>query len=409
MKPAFRTLKPVVALYTAQILNLFLGWIVTKLNISQLSVEEFGRFTFFITLINASFIFFTFGVFEASSRLLALSESRNESDRILTVSLSFALTSYFIFTLFFWLVKSSVSEIFSVDVSVLIKLYFPLAGIYLLYDFWQKILRGAGKIYRLSCYLVLPRIIYIAILIILVYTQQFTLHTTTLMNLVSFGLVLVLFLFLESFNFSRYFDSLKSLVKEIRKFGIHMYLAELIQALLFHIDKLFIAYFLTSEDLAYYSLAFTLTFPLSLFSTSLSTGMYRRFSKTSRIDDKIVKANLIWIILSLLLIIFLGPWMVKNIFSAKYMESIPVLIPLAIAFGMGGLSKIYTYFLIAKGEGKIIRNISIILIIVNIVFNILLIPLLGITGSAYARIITFILDFIFVYIGYRLVLSRVKL
>ena len=41
-------IKPAFVLYFAQILNLLLGWGITKLNISYLTVGEFGQFSFFI-------------------------------------------------------------------------------------------------------------------------------------------------------------------------------------------------------------------------------------------------------------------------------------------------------------------------------------------------------------------------
>jgi O-antigen/teichoic acid export membrane protein len=203
----------------------------------------------------------------------------------------------------------------------------------------------------------------------------------------------MLYLSFERLDFSQFRQSASRLLKEVKTFGFQMYWAELIHVFLYHIDKLFIGYFLNAEQLAYYSLAFTVTLPLSLFSTSLSTSLYKKFSQSNRIDGKILWLNFLWVFLSLLALILIGPWIIENLFSIEYLESTQVLIPLALAFGISGQSKTFTYFLIVKGEGKMIRNASVILLLISLTINIILIPIYGIIGAAISRIITFLADF----------------
>ena len=393
-------IRPAIVLYLAQVINLLLGWGITKLNVSFLSIEEFGQYSFFITFINSTFILFTFGVFEASSRLLALSESRENTMNMLSASLLLALFSYVIFSGFLFISQEFIRYFFSIDISFLLKLYFPLAGVFLLYDFWQKILRGTGKIIRLSWFLMTPRILYFVFLLALLYTHQFTLVNSTLFNLLSLGFVFLLYLSMERLSFKQLAESFRLLKRQVKDFGFHMYWAELIHSLLYHIDKLFIGYFLNAEQLAYYSLAFTITLPLSLFSTSLSTTLYKRFSQINTIDRKVLRINLIWVIFSLSLLILLGPWIVTELFSENYRNSIPLLLPLGIAFSISSQSKTFTFYLIAQGKGKVIRNIAFILFLGSLLLNGIFIPTWGILGAAYVRIIVFLIDLALVYAYY---------
>jgi len=393
-------IRPAIVLYLAQVINLLLGWGITKLNVSFLSIEEFGQYSFFITFINSTFILFTFGVFEASSRLLALSESRENTMNMLSASLLLALFSYVIFSGFLFISQEFIRYFFSIDISFLLKLYFPLAGVFLLYDFWQKILRGTGKIIRLSWFLMTPRILYFVFLLALLYTHQFTLVNSTLFNLLSLGFVFLLYLSMERLSFKQLAESFRLLKRQVKDFGFHMYWAELIHSLLYHIDKLFIGYFLNAEQLAYYSLAFTITLPLSLFSTSLSTTLYKRFSQINTIDRKVLRINLIWVIFSLSLLILLGPWIVTELFSENYRNSIPLLLPLGIAFSISSQSKPFTFYLIAQGKGKVIRNIAFILFLGSLLLNGIFIPTWGILGAAYVRIIVFLIDLALVYAYY---------
>ena len=45
------------------------------------------------------------------------------------------------------------------------------------------------------------------------------------------------------------------------------------------------------------------------------------------------------------------------------------MIPLALAFGFSGLSKPFTLFLMAKGHGKAVRNISVVIPIIQLVLK----------------------------------------
>ena len=82
------------------------------------------------------------------------------------------------------------------------------------------------------------------------------------------------------------------------------------------------------------------------------------------------------------------------------MESLQVFVILAIAFGIGGISKIFTYFLMAKGAGRIIKNVAIITLSINLILNIILIPRYGILGSAIARFTSHFFDLVFLIFFY---------
>jgi len=394
------TLKRTLSLYGAQIFNLLLGWAIAKFNVSYLTVAEYGQFTFFITVVNSIFIFFTFGIFESSSRLIALSENDADYRKLLAGSITLAFFSYLVFTAVLFFSRGVLDRVFSVEISHLIEVFFPLAGIYLFYDLWQKNLRGAEKIYQLSWLVTGPRLIYLLSIILLILSNHFNLYSSLFTNLLSLLLIVLYFFFVNKPDFTLLTSSLKKIRSELRTFGIHMYWGELINAFLYQVDKLLIAFFLDAEQLAYYSLAFTITLPLSLFSTSLSTSLYRRFSQVRKIDKKVLYLNLFWVVLSISVFVVLRKWIILHLFSQKYMESLQVFVFLAIAFGIGGISKIFTYFLMARGAGKIIKNIAIITLSIDLILNIVLIPKHGILGSAIARLISHFFDLIFLIFYY---------
>jgi O-antigen/teichoic acid export membrane protein len=91
------------------------------------------------------------------------------------------------------------------------------------------------------------------------------------------------------------------------------------------------------------------------------------------------------------------------------MESLQVFVILAFAFGVGGISKLFNYFLMAKGAGKTIKNISVIALLISLILNIILLPKFGILGAATARLLTHLSDLILLLFFYYRHLNTKKL
>ncbi|HFE63853.1 MAG TPA: hypothetical protein ENK14_05480 [Caldithrix sp.] len=395
-----QTIRKTFTLYAAQIINLFLGWVVAKFNVSYLSVTEYGQFSFFITAINIGYVFFTFGIFESASRLVALSKSEYDYRKLFGATISFSLICYLIFSLLFWISHWFIDSFFQVPIANLIKFLFPLAGVYLINNMWQLLFRGVGKIKELSWYLILPRVVYIISLIGLVVFGKFTLFGTTFFNLFSLAVIILIFSFRARPVFFQLKESARQMMAEIRRFGVHVYWGEIIKVFLYHTDKVLISFFMNAESLAYYSLAFTITFPLSFFSNALSTAFYKKFSTSKKIESRVLLFNILWVLVTVVLFILFRKWIVLRLFSAKYATSLTVFPVLAVAFGIGSLSKLYSFYLTAQGAGRAIRNISAATLVFHVVLNLLLIPRYGIMGAATTSLCTYIVDLLLSYYYY---------
>jgi len=389
-----RSIRLTISLYLAQIVNLVFGWLIAKLNTSYLSVSEYGQFSFFITVINILYVFFTFGIFESSSRSIAVSNSPQKYRQLLAATIGMALISYLFFTIIFWFSHFFIDSLFEVKVGFLIKVFFPLAGVYLFSNMWQMVLRGAGKIHQLVIFLITPRMLYLISLFFLSFTGNYSLKGSAFLNLLSLLLVTIIFIFSEKPLFTRFAQSLSILWREIRNFGIHLYWSEIIKVFLYHTDKIFISFFIDAEQLAYYALAYTITFPISFFSTAHSTILYKKFTTSRKISRSTLTINFFWIILSVLIMLLFKKWIILNLFSEKYLQSLNVFSFLAIAFGIAGLSRIFNFFLTAQGAGNAIRNISVSVLLVHLGLNIVLIPRLGIQGAAISILVTYLFDLV---------------
>ncbi|GAB4337735.1 MAG: oligosaccharide flippase family protein [Calditrichia bacterium] len=398
------SLKRTLFLYSAQITNLIFGWAVAKINISYLSVDEYGQYTFLFTLINVIFVFFSFGAHESASRLIALSKNRDEYRKILGASSVFTFGAYLLFSLLFFIGHYFVDDLFQVKASGLMLLAFPLAGIFLMNSLWQLALRGKGAIGKLSIFTISPRLIYLLLMFLMIWRSKFTLNSTVLAFLISMHLVNLAFILIEKPAIAQFGAAWQKLLREIRSFGIHVYWSEIIKVFLYHTDKLLISYFLDARNLAFYGLAYTVTFPISFFSNALSTTYYRSFSREKRIHKGLHLLNLVWVCLTVIAMILLKEIIILRLFSDRYATSLTVFVILAAAFGLAGMSKLYSFFLTAKGAGREIRNISVAVLILHLGGNLLLIPRNGIIGAAWATFFSYLVDLILcIYYYYRFI------
>jgi O-antigen/teichoic acid export membrane protein len=387
--------------YTALILNIFLGWIVVKINTTYLDLAGYGRYSFFIIVLYFSRSFFGFGFFESTSRLLAVTPDTSGHKDLLGTGIICTLGFSILFTFFFVLSSFFSDHIFNVKIGDLCLQYSLIAGIILIHSYYLLAFRGTGQIGLLSLITIAPRIFYIFFLVLLVWLNRFTLNQSLNMFFLATGLViLVTTLYIEPY-FKNWLSTVSRLWQELKSYGVHLYLSTIWNEILFHADKFIISFFLSAQSMAHYALGYALTFPLTHFSTSIATAMFNRFALQSRISFRVIRVNLFFVIISVLVFIFLRKLIIVNLFSNDYLPTVEIMLPLALAFGFSGLSKPFTLFLMARGDGKTVRNISIFIPSVHIITGILVIPSYGILGAAWTAAGIYLLDLLLFLLAYR--------
>jgi len=387
--------------YVAMILNIILGWMIARLNTDYLEVPVYGQLAFFITIILFGRSLFDFGFFEASSRLMAIEKDEAARKRLLGASFLWAVLFAILSVVALFLLGEFVDSIFEVKVGFLCQKFAYGVGLYVLLAHVSRILRGLGHIKTLAFISISPRIVYSALLIIIILLDDFTLSST--LEMMFWGIVLTLlivWIYLKP-SLTKLAEQSKRIKKEVRAYGRDIYVSLIWGELLLHADKFLVSYFLDSQSLAFYALAFTLSTPLSLFSNSLATSLFNKFASVDIISPKIIRVNLIFVLGSVVVFILLREYLIYYLFSEQYVPVIELLIPLGIAFGFSGLSRPYTMFLMANRHGKIVRNISALIPTIKIVLSIVVIPLYGIYGVAWLTTIVYGLDFLLYLIAYK--------
>lgn len=175
-------------------------------------------------------------------------------------------------------------------------------------------------------------------------------------------------------------------------------------------DTLTVSYFMSVEDVANYRVAFKIATLITFTQFAINARIAPQISslwlnkKAKELQSIIYKASLINTIVGIPLflgIMFFGKFLL-SIFGEGFEDSLSVLRILCFGQIINALCGPVMYLLNMTGNEKKARNTMIYAAIINISANILLIPLFGLKGAAWATSITMILWNIWaLLIGYK--------
>ena len=183
------------------------------------------------------------------------------------------------------------------------------------------------------------------------------------------------------------FNDIKTAIARIWKlnktFGFHVYVGSVFSVGMAQLSGILISYFgMDNSGVGYYSLAMAIAAPLSFIPNTIATTHYKEFSELGAIPKKVLKLTI-----GITLIGLIFSWILINPFiNYFYGEEFEAVINLfyivSIGVALQGMADFYNRFLGSHGEGKMLRNSSILVGICVLISNIVLIPLWSETGAA---------------------------
>lgn len=165
-------------------------------------------------------------------------------------------------------------------------------------------------------------------------------------------------------------------------------------------DRFFIETFIGVEGVGIYTVANQVSnaFMLILSSVILAwtPWLLKRLKdqKTYKRKCQIVKATYVLIISSVFLSVAFGlilPIITDILIGEAFLKAREVVTPLALSGGFFGAYQVLSVYLIYEEKTKVIAKFVITALCFNLLANYILIPLEGIEGAAYARILSYLL------------------
>lgn len=187
----------------------------------------------------------------------------------------------------------------------------------------------------------------------------------------------------------------KPYLKDALDYGIKAYISNLVTFFNYKIDQVLINYFMNTQAVGYYAVAVALAEQVWLISRSVSTVILPRISaleseverkKLTTQTTRIVTAITFFGILALFL---LSGWAIPLLYSKSYLQAVAPLKVLLIGIFTLGVTRVLSNDLAARGVPEYNTISGIAALITNVVLNLVLIPLIGITGSAWASAISY--------------------
>lgn len=186
----------------------------------------------------------------------------------------------------------------------------------------------------------------------------------------------------------------RQLFRDSVKFGIKGYLGNAIQFLNYRLDMLLLALFMNITFVGYYSVSVAMAEALWYFPGTVGTVIFARTpgmkaEDANRSTPRICRNTLFITIIASLLLFVLGRYIILLLFGSAFLPALKplwILLPGVVALS---IPKVLAPELSGRGKpivGTIAAGAS---LAVNVPFNILLIPRMGISGAALASTISY--------------------
>ncbi len=402
-----RTAKQTIALYISQIGAMLFGVLFTVINTRYLSQTDFGSLNFYIQVITFLALIFEFGYFAAGSRLIAIQKEYQEERKLIGALIVIGIFISMAFVLLLFGISFFIDGLFDSNIQFFLLIGLVPSAAFPFQYLMQLVFQGSNEVIKLSVYNVLPRVFYFALIGIAVLTDTFSLTFTAFTYVLSMFVVTILILYLSRPKFEelkKYYSMIK---KETREYGFQVYTGRVAGMMGYQSNILLIQYFVKEIQVANYALVNFFTSPISMFSRSLCTSLFKGFANQNVIPSRVFRVNYIWLFGISLVYLLIGGIVLEFLFTDKYAEAIPIILPMVAANFFMGAFQPYNFFLSAKGKGKYLRNTAIVLTVSTLFFNLLLIPRYGAIGAAYATLISLFFDYLVHVYYYRKSLKEI--
>ena len=193
-------------------------------------------------------------------------------------------------------------------------------------------------------------------------------------------------------------------LKKALKFSGMILLSTVFLKIIEFSDRYFINYFLSKQDLGVYTFYFQLSNLINvviftLFISFLYPKIMRSVLQKDRLKYEENKRSLNKNILKVVLTFALGyyfilPYILEHLQRPQLRENQLLLLIMLLGVVMINLSYASHYFLITEKRDSLILKITILTATINVILNILLLPIVGIYGSSIALLVSGVLMFL---------------
>ncbi len=387
--------------FLSQLCNGALGVAVLGVLTRALTVADFGVYSFVTAVLLFLAMFTDAGISTSGARLMALAGSENEQRSRSAALLLASLGAGAALTCCAAIASFLVEPLFGGGSGGLLLMAAPFALFLPAQEMIIYMAQGANRIGLLSVFLILPRLLLLPLLLLLASRHALSIEAALAATYGSTA-VAVMCVALLNRPFTKGIRAQLSLLRvELKEFGRDVYAARIVDGLTTGLDKMLLSYHHGMIPVGFYSIAFTMASPIVMLSRAMTASGYRGFAHQPAIPRKLLTANLLWCSAGAVVLVIACELLLPLLFTNKYVPSLGVLPFLAAGIGLMGLNAPFHSFLAAQRQGRTLRRLSFATSGLLVLLNVILIPLLGMTGAALSLIGAFLMNLLLNIAEYR--------
>lgn len=275
----------------------------------------------------------------------------------------------------------------------------------LLNGFLNRILLGAGEIFKFNSISIYQNIFQLILLIFLliIFTQGLLGTVVAYIITTICETLLVILSISKVANIRLSFNT--KLLKDSICYGGKGYVGNITQLLNYRLDTFLVAYFLDAASVGYYAIAVGLAEKLWMIPGSIGTVLFPRVAsigniQANQITPKVSRHTLFILFLASIGLLALAKPFIQLMFGSAFLPSVNPLIILLPGIVTLSLSKVLTSDLAGRGKPEFGALSSFVSLAVNVPLIIFLVPKWGICGAAFASTVAYTLATVVVIISF---------
>ena len=196
------------------------------------------------------------------------------------------------------------------------------------------------------------------------------------------------------------------LTKKMISFGSITLFSNAVNLINYQADVLLIGYFLSSRELGVYSVSVMFAKIIWILPDSIQKITFPLISEfyAKKMDDPIkivvdrcMKYSSIFLVLSSMFFVFFGKQIITLIFGAEFEQAYMPLNILLVGTVLFGITKSVGSIFASVGKPNLVYRIPLVSAIINVILNLILIPIYGINGAAIATTVSFLVSMVLMF------------
>jgi O-antigen/teichoic acid export membrane protein len=389
-----RTIRQAAGFAAASLFANIFAVIATALLTRNLTTVEFGSYSFAVSLLFFVALFFEFGLLFPAGRLAAISDIRDRREVVgaallvyLPVGVAFSMT---IFVLSF-----SIDDLFHVDAGDALRVAAVPAFAFPFTLVLQQLAQGIDRLHVASIGTLNAQLLLVALLVLWLGIGE---DMSTVSALVFRSLALLLAGGFSAILLGPLFAATRRWVRELvtqaHEWGFQLFVGRVLSTGTYNMDVLMLGLWANSQSVGLYVLAGSIATASGFPVVGMASALFPRMARGSNIPRNwLFGAAAVGTVCAIAAWLLADP-VIRIFFSSRYIAAAELVLPLALAQVVRGVTGIYNAFLSAHGRGLDLRNAGLVLTLSNLALNFALIPPFGAKGAAWASLLALIANFL---------------